>query len=80
MQINQKEYAKYDVQDHLSKQRGKFGIDRQLIQMKVEQVLVLCGLLKFEYLEVLDTLIHLMFLPFNHDYTVEHVELLEEQK
>ena len=48
--------------------------------MKVEQVLVFRWLLKFEDLQVLNTLIHLMLLSFDHDDAVQHVELLEEQK
>ena len=66
-----------DIKHHLRQDRGELRVDRELVEVKVKHVLVLCRLLTFEDPQIVGALVNLMFLLFYHHDEVQLIKLLK---
>lgn len=79
MQVDEEQYPKDDVKNHLSQYRRELRVNCQLVQVEVEHVHVVVWVLVFQGLEVHHTLPDLMPLPPDHHREVQPFHLWQEQ-
>lgn len=77
MEVDEKQNAEDDVEDHLREERGKLTVNGHLVEVEVEDVLTEVGFFELEDLEVVLALGDLVLLALDHHDRVQEVQVLQ---